>query len=104
LPALGGFQLALGRGREAACLHAEHQSGLCPGWQDRQAPASGLAHFRKPEKPLQGLIRGSLDPGHELTLIGAIEILLKVWNDLSQDEVLDACSEFTEGENPEISI
>jgi hypothetical protein len=37
------------------------------------------------------------DPGHELTLLGAMEILLKVWNDLGQDEVLDAWSEFTEG-------
>jgi hypothetical protein len=35
------------------------------------------------------------DPDHELTLIGAIEILLKVWHDLGQDEVLDAWSEFT---------
>jgi hypothetical protein len=75
---------APGRGRGAACPHAEHQSDLRPGLHDKQVPASGPAHFRKPEKPVQGSIRGSVYPGHELALIGAIEILLKVWNDLAK--------------------
>jgi hypothetical protein len=38
------------------------------------------------------------DPGHELTLLGVVEILLDVWNNLGQDEVLDASSEL----NPRI--
>jgi hypothetical protein len=33
------------------------------------------------------------NPGHELTLPGAVEILLDVWNTIGQDEVLDAWSE-----------
>jgi hypothetical protein len=38
------------------------------------------------------------DPGHELTLLGVVEILLDVWNNIGQDEVLDAWSELA-GEN-----
>jgi hypothetical protein len=30
------------------------------------------------------------DPGHELTLLGGVEIVLDVWNNIRQDEVLDA--------------
>jgi hypothetical protein len=30
------------------------------------------------------------NPGHELTLIEALEILLRVWNELGQGEILDA--------------
>jgi hypothetical protein len=38
------------------------------------------------------------DPGHELTLLDAVEILLDVWNNIGQDEVLDAWLELA-GEN-----
>jgi hypothetical protein len=44
------------------------------------------------------------NPGYEMTLIRGIEISLKIWHDLGQDEVLDAWSEFMDGVNPEISI
>jgi hypothetical protein len=84
--------------------HAERHSDLCPDWHNRRAPASGPAHFWKFTKLVKGPIRGSLGSGHELTPIGAIEIILKVWNNLCQDEVLYAWSKFTEEENPEISI
>jgi hypothetical protein len=42
------------------------------------------------------------DPEHEVTLIDTIEIVLKIWNDFGQDEILDPWSEVNGMNNSEI--
>jgi hypothetical protein len=36
------------------------------------------------------------DAGHQLTLLGAVEVLLDVWNNIGKDEVIDAWSELAD--------